>query len=159
MRTALVVVSSTRAAAGDYPDRSGPVLVSWLRSRGFDVPEATVVSDAELTHVLSGILGDRPGLPSVLLTSGGTGLSDDDRTIDVIAPHLDREIPGIAHAFWSHGMQQLSTAVLSRTLAGVIGTTFIMAVPGSVGAARDATAVLDPLLDHILAILGGDHDH
>ncbi len=159
MRTALVVVASTRAAAGDYADRSGPVLVSWLRTMGFDTPDAQVVADSDLPHVLSGILNNRADLPQVLLTSGGTGLTPDDRTVDVIAPYLDKEIPGIVHAFWSYGMTKLPTAVLSRAVAGVVGSCFVMALPGSVGAARDATFVLEPLLEHLVSSLEGAHEH
>lgn len=56
-------------------------------------------------------------------------------------------------------MDAVPTAVLSRTVAGTIGGSFIMALPGSTGAARDATAVLDPLIDHITGTLQGHHEH
>lgn len=158
-RTALVVVGSTRAAAGVYVDRSGAVLVEWLRGRGFTVPEAWIVADADLPHVLSALLNDRAGLPDVLLVSGGTGLTPDDRTPEILTPFLDKEIPGIVHAFWNKGLESVPTAVLSRAVAGTVGSTFVMALPGSTGAARDAAAVLEPLLDHLLATLKGHHDH
>ncbi len=158
-RTALVVVSSTRAAAGSYEDKSGAYLVDWLRSVGFTVPAAKVVADADLPHVLSTLLNDRAGLPDVLLTSGGTGLTPDDHTPEIVTPFLDRELPGIVHAFWNKGLETLPTAVLSRAVAGVVGETFIMALPGSTGAARDATSVLEPLLDHLVSMLKGNHDH
>lgn len=157
--TALVVVSSTRAAAGEYPDRSGAYLVEWLRSTGFTVPAAKVIADADLPHMLSTLLNDRAGLPDVLLVSGGTGLTPDDRTPEILVPFLDRELPGVVHAFWNKGLETVPTAVLSRAVAGVVGETFVMALPGSTGAARDAAAVLEPLLDHLLSILKGKHEH
>lgn len=157
--TGLVLVSSTRAAAGEYEDRSGAYLVGWLRGRGITVPDARVVADADLPHMLSTTLNDRLGLPDVLLVSGGTGLTPDDRTPEILTPFLDKEIPGIVHAFWNKGLESVPTAVLSRAVAGTIGTSFVMALPGSTGAARDAAAVLDPLLDHLLATLKGHHDH
>lgn len=158
-RTALVVVSSTRAAAGEYEDRSGKVLVDWLRGIDFTVPAAKIVADADLPHVLSTLLNDRAGLPDVFLISGGTGLTPDDRTPDIVVPFLDRELPGVVHAFWNKGLETLPTAVLSRAVAGVVGTTFVMALPGSTGAARDAAVVLEPLLDHLVSMLKGNHEH
>lgn len=156
--TALVVVSSTRAAAGDYPDRSGALLVEWLRGRGVDVSDARVVADANLPEALAEVLGEA-ARPDVVLISGGTGLTPDDRTPELLTPYLDRELPGIVHAFWSKGLESVPTAVLSRAVAGTVGSTFVMALPGSTGAARDAVAVLEPLLDHLLATLKGHHDH
>lgn len=158
-RTALVVVSSTRAAAGEYEDRSGKILVEWLRGVGFTVPAAKIVADADLPHVLSTLLNDRAGLPDVLLISGGTGLTPDDRTPEIVVPFLDRELPGVVHAFWNKGLETLPTAVLSRAVAGVVGSSFVMALPGSTGAARDAVSVLEPLLDHLVSMLKGNHDH
>ncbi|BAU94588.1 molybdopterin biosynthesis protein B [Corynebacterium suranareeae] len=152
--TALVIVASTRAAAGVYEDRSGPILVNWLRSKGFDTPDAVIVADADLPAYL-----DTLEFPQVVLISGGTGLTPDDITVDTLLPRLDKEIPGIAHAFWAHSMNAVPTAVLSRTVAGTIGRSFIMALPGSTGAARDATAVLDPLINHITQTLQGHHEH
>lgn len=156
--SALVLVSSTRAAAGEYTDRSGTLLVEWLRGRGVDVPDARVVADADLPGALAEVLqeGTRP---DVVLISGGTGLTPDDRTPELLTPYLDRELAGIVHAFWTKGMESVPTAVLSRAVAGTVGTTFVMALPGSTGAARDAVAVIDPLLDHLVSMLKGHHDH
>ena len=156
--TALVVVSSTRAAAGDYPDRSGALLVEWLRGRGVTVPHARVVADADLPGMLTEVFGET-ARPDVVLISGGTGLTPDDRTPELLTPFLDRELPGIVHAFWNKGMESVPTAVLSRAVAGTVGSTFVMALPGSTGAARDAAVVLDPLFDHLVSMLKGHHDH
>ena len=59
---ALVIVASTRAASGDYTDRTGPVLVDWLRSRGLEVDDATVIADADIPTALPELLDD-PVLP------------------------------------------------------------------------------------------------
>lgn len=154
--TGLVIVASTRAARGEYADRSGPILVDFLRSHGVATPDARVVADAEIAGAIALALAEGP---SVLLTSGGTGVTPDDRTVEALAPHLDRELPGIIHAFYDRGLQTVPTAVLSRALAGVAGTTFVMALPGSTGGARDGAAVLDPILDHLLNQLEGQHEH
>lgn len=155
-RTGLVLVASTRAARGEYTDRSGPVLVEFLRSHGLDTPDARVVSDAGITAAVEQALAEGP---SVLLTSGGTGVSPDDRTVEALSPLLERQLPGLVHSFYDRGVESVPTAVLSRTVAGVAGRTFAMALPGSTGAAKDAVAVLGPVLDHLLAQLEGHRDH
>ena len=155
-RHGLVIVASTRAAAGTYEDRSGPIAVDFLRGLGLETPDALVVADANIPAAVAQALADPP---SVLLTSGGTGVTADDRTVDAVLPHLDRELPGIVHAFWNRGLAATPTAVLSRAVAGVAGRTFVMTLPGSTGGVRDGCDVLRPLLPHLLDQLEGHHEH
>ncbi|MDO5032558.1 molybdenum cofactor biosynthesis protein B [Corynebacterium sp.] len=154
-KTAIVVVSSTRAAAGEYEDRSGPILVDFLRAQGFNTAAARVVPDAKIAEAVAAAFAERP---AVILTSGGTGITADDRTVEAVSVHIEREMPGLAHAFYSQSAG-LPTAALSRTIAGVTGTTFAMALPGSTGAAKDAVAVLEPVLGHIMNLLEGNNEH
>lgn len=156
MRTAHVVVASTRAATGTYTDRSGPIAVEFLRSLGFDTPDATVVADAELEATIDQVLADPP---KVLLTSGGTGLTPDDRTVDIIQPRLERELPGVVQAFFIRGLENTPTAIVSRAVAGTIGSTFVMTLPGSTGGVKDGCAVLADVLEHIVDLLEGHHGH
>lgn len=157
-RTAAVIVASTRAAAGTYADRSGPIAVDFLRSKGFDTPDALVVADADIHAAVDAALSASPA-PRVLLTSGGTGLTPDDQTVEAVTPHLDRELPGIATAFWLKGLESVPTAVVSRAVAGVAGETFVMTLPGSTGGVKDGCAVLDGILEHVVSMLEGSHEH
>jgi molybdenum cofactor synthesis domain-containing protein len=153
---ARVIVASNRAWAGVYADSSGPVLVTGLRQLGFEVPDPIVVPDGEPVGVaLREAVA--AGVDAVI-TSGGTGINPTDRTPDVTRAVLDYEIPGIAEAIRAHSRDRVPTSALSRGLAGVAGHTVIVNVPGSVGGARDALAVLGPLLAHAVEQLhGGDH--
>ncbi|WP_418153857.1 molybdenum cofactor biosynthesis protein MoaE [Actinoalloteichus caeruleus] len=153
---ARVITASNRAAAGVYPDRTGPLVVDWLRQRGFRVPDAVVVPDgAPVAEELRRALEDRV---SVVLTTGGTGISPTDRTPDVTRPLLDRELPGLADAIRRSGLPAVPTAVLSRALAGTAGATLVVNLPGSTGGVRDGLAVLDGVFAHALdQIAGGDH--
>ncbi|HDM5003189.1 TPA: MogA/MoaB family molybdenum cofactor biosynthesis protein, partial [Staphylococcus aureus] len=81
--------------------------------------------------------------PSVILTSGGTGISPDDATVEAVSAHLTKELPGIAHAFYA-ASASVPTAALSRTVAGVNARTFAMALPGSTGGVKDGCKVLKP---------------
>lgn len=154
---AVVIVCSNRAAAGVYADKSGPLLVDWLREIGHTVVDPVVVPDGE--PVRAALREAVAGEPALVLTSGGTGLTPTDRTPEMTRDLLDFEVPQLAARLAAHGVDQgVPTAVLSRGLAGVAGTTLVVNLPGSRGAARDAMAVLQPLLQHIYSqIRGGDH--
>lgn len=156
-RTAVVLISSTRAAAGVYADKTGPILVEWLRGKGFRVGEPVVRADGEEFAVaLGGALGASPAL---VITSGGTGISPTDVTPQITAGLLDYRIPGLADALRRYGADKgVPTAVLSRGLVGVAGRTLVVNLPGSSGGVRDGMAVLDGVLDHALdQLAGGDH--
>lgn len=150
MYTARVIVASTRAAAGTYEDKSGPLAVQFLRRMGFDTPDATVVPDAQIGRAVRTALAQQP---AVLLTSGGTGLSLDDATVETLTPLLDKQLPGITQEFFRVGLANTPTAVLSGAVAGLSGTTFVMALPGSPGAVKDGCAVLEPVLPHIVELI------
>lgn len=155
-RTARVVIASTRAAAGTYQDRCGPIIGDWLTARGFAVPGAAVVADGEpVAQALRSALGD--GV-DVVITSGGTGISPTDTTPQATEAVLDYQIPGLAEAIRRSGLPRVPTAVLSRGVCGVAGGTLVINLPGSTGGVRDGLAVLGEVLDHALdQLAGGDH--
>jgi molybdenum cofactor synthesis domain-containing protein len=155
-RTARVIAASNRAAAGVYEDTTGPVIVEWLRERGYQVPDPIVVPDGDPVGVA---LSDAVAADvHVVITTGGTGISPTDRTPEATRQVLDYEVPGVADAIRAAGLPAVPTAVLSRGLAGVAGHTFVVNLPGSTGGVRDGLGVLADLLDHAVEQLaGGDH--
>lgn len=153
-----VVVASNRAAAGVYEDTTGPLIVDFLQELGFAVDPPVVVPDGE--PVGAAIAAAVEGGARVVLTTGGTGLTPTDSTPEVTRPLLDREVPGIAEAIRAYGVAQgVPTAVLSRGLAGVVGSCLVVNLPGSRGGVRDALEVLQPILGHVVEQLAGaDHE-
>jgi len=152
-----VVVASNRASAGVYEDTAGPVLVDFLDELGFEVGRPSVVPDGP--EVADAIAAAVAAEANVVLTTGGTGLTPTDLTPEVTRPLLDREVPGIIEALRAAGIAKgVPTAMLSRGVAGLIGTCLVVNLPGSRGAVRDAVEVLRPVLEHAVEqAIGSDH--
>lgn len=155
-RTAVVVVASTGVAAGTRVDTTGPVLAEWLAGLGFSVRGPLVYADADIAAGLHEALDGTPGL---VITTGGTGASPSDATPEATLAALDRELPGVAEAIRQRGTAAFPLAALSRGVAGLSGTTVVVNLPGSPGGVRDGIAVLEPLLDHLLAQVAGGGRH
>jgi molybdenum cofactor synthesis domain-containing protein len=154
---ALVVTVSTRAASGVYDDRAGPVARDGLREMDFEVDGPQVVSDGDPVEMA---LRDAVSAEyDVVVTTGGTGLTPRDLTPEMTQRVIDREVPGVADAIRARGAEAgVLTAVLSRGIAGLAGTTLIVNLPGSPGGVRDGIGVLSGVLGHAVEQAhGGDH--
>ena len=153
--TAAVIVASTQGAAGLREDTTGPRIAEWLEAAGY-ATQKSVVADAAIADELERVLATGP---AVIITTGGTGMSPTDATPEATRALLDRELPGVAEAIRARGLPHTPKAALSRGLAGTSGGTVIVNLPGSTGGVTDGLAVLDNLLEHLVAQVAGGGEH
>ena len=155
---ALVITVSDRSAAGVRADTNGPLLASLLVDLGLELGPVVVVPD-EVAAVRGALQDAARQAYALVLTTGGTGLSPRDVTPEATRPLLEREAPGLSEALRHRNAAAVPTAILSRGVAGTIGRTLVVNLPGSAGGVRDGVAVLAPVLQHALAQLAGGGDH
>ena len=150
-----VITVSTRGAAGERVDESGPAMKDALIAAGHTVVSAQLVPD-DVAKIANAILDAVRGGANVVLTSGGTGLSPNDVTPEATRRVIDREVPGIAEALRARSLAKTPHGMLSRGVAGAIGATLVVNLPGSPRAVRESLEVLLPVLPHAIELLGGE---
>ena len=136
VRIAVLAVSDTRAPEDD---RSGDTLVARLESAGHTLAARTIVRDerAEIAALLRNWIAD-PDI-DVVISTGGTGLTGRDVTVEAHRDVYDKEIDAFGTVFTMVSFEKIGTsAVQSRATAGVAGGTYLFALPGSPGACKDA---------------------
>lgn len=151
------MTASDGVAAGSRDDVSGRLVVELLVEAGFDVIDRLVVPDDvdELTATIT----DLARRSRFVVTTGGTGFGPRDVTPEATRAVIDREAPGLVHIMMAAGLESTPMAALSRAVAGSVGATLIVNVPGSPKAVRESLAAVLPLVPHLLDLLAGDTEH
>jgi molybdenum cofactor synthesis domain-containing protein len=151
---AAVVTISTKGAAGKRIDESGPAIRAALEAAGIQVVHTKLVADG-VTPVGNAIR-EATQKANVVITSGGTGLSPNDMTPEATRRVIDREAPGIAEALRAHALTKTPHGMLSRGVAGSLGASLVVNLPGSPKAALESLEVLIPVLPHAIELLVGE---
>jgi len=158
----LIVTLSDRASIGEYEDRSGPAIVASLddclrKSRFKYAIEQEIIPD-DATR-LKRILSAGSSTYHIIFTTGGTGIGPRDFTVDTVSSMLDKEIPGIMELIRvKYGMEN-PNALLSRSIAGIIGKSLIFTLPGSVKAVHEYMSEICKTLDHMIHMQYGVDMH
>ena len=154
MRVAIVTISDS-ISAGEGSDTSGAAVRSWCSDRGDDVVSHDVVGDE--TSVIAPLLASLcdSGAVDLVVTTGGTGLSQRDVTPEATRAIIEREAPGIAEFIRASSVERVPRAALSRGIAGTRGSTLIVNLPGSTQGVKDGLTTILPIIDHAIGVLSG----
>ena len=157
LRAAVVTVSDS-VFQGERRDGSGPAVADVLQKNGWKVVDSRVVADDQA--VIAATLRELSGHGvHAIFTTGGTGLAARDVTPEATRKVITREVPGLAERIRQEGARTTLTAVLSRGVAGVCGTTLILNLPGSPGGAVESLNFVLPVLPHAVDLLAGKTAH
>lgn len=154
-----VLTASDKGAAGERADESGETIVRMAREAGHEVMRHDIVADdRELIAEHLRVWAD-DGLCDVIVTTGGTGLTERDVTPEATRDVAEREVPGIAYALVANGLRFTPYAALTRGLAVTRQRTLIVNLPGNPKAVAQGMDVLLPLLSHVAELLDGPVEH
>jgi len=155
----IIITLSDRASAGEYEDLSGP-RIEEIMSTFF---ESTKLRHHIVRHLIPDdphLLEDllhkaKEELIDVVITTGGTGIGPRDFTPEVVRSLVDKEIPGIMEAIRARYGSTKPAALLSRSVAGVMGKSLVFALPGSVRAVTEYLSEINLSLMHMIYMLHG----
>ncbi|HVZ81429.1 MAG TPA: bifunctional molybdenum cofactor biosynthesis protein MoaC/MoaB [bacterium] len=144
---AAVVTSSDRSHQGLREDVSGPYLVEVLKGLGVVEPSYDLLPD-DKTLLVSKLTQLCEAGVDLILTTGGTGLSPRDVTVEAAQAVIEREVPGVMEAARAFGQKKTPYAMLSRGVAGQRGKTLLVTLPGSRSGCEETVQALFPALLH-----------
>ncbi len=156
--TAAVIVCSDTISKGEKEDKAGKAIISKLEECEVSVKNYIIIPDEKDIIQEKARMFQEQGMDLIIYT-GGTGLSSRDVTPEALLPLLDRRIPGIEEAIRNYGQDRTPFSMLSRSIAGTIKNTLVLALPGSTNGAKESMDAIFPSVLHIFRILkGARHD-
>lgn len=156
---AAILIASDRSFNRLRDDDTGPILEKRLEELGFIVLHNIIVPDEEnkiMALMNSWIKGPKIDL---IVTSGGTGLAPTDVTPDATLKIIEKRIPGMEEAMRRESARTTPNAMLSRAVAGIVGKSLIINLPGNPQGALENLEIVAPSINHALDLIRGDNPH
>ena len=157
MITVGIITVSDRASRGDYEDKGGPALKSFCEKHGWQVAAQAVVPDEEA------LIGDKTleftKTCTLVLLTGGTGITARDVTPEAIRAISTKEHPGFGEVMRAKSFERFPHAILSRSLAAVVGASLVICLPGSPKGAVECLEFVVAAIPHAVDLLSGRSDH
>tara|TARA_R110002012_G_scaffold263456_1_gene446298 strand:- start:140641 stop:141552 length:912 start_codon:yes stop_codon:yes gene_type:complete len=155
---AVVIVCSDSISAGKKEDKAGKAIMAKLQECEVAVQDYIIIPD-EANIIQEKAKYYQANGADLIIYTGGTGLSSRDVTPEALKPLLDRNIPGVEEAIRKYGQDRMPYAMLSRSVAGTIKNTLVLALPGSTNGAKESMEAIFPSILHVFRILkGARHD-
>ncbi|MBL4652898.1 MAG: bifunctional molybdenum cofactor biosynthesis protein MoaC/MoaB [Flavobacteriales bacterium] len=153
--TAFVVVCSDSISAGKKEDKAGKAIIAKLESCGVKIENYQIIPDEK--EEIKSIVEQNTEADLIIFT-GGTGLSKRDNTPEALEGLIERKIPGVEEAIRNYGQNRTPYSMLSRSVAGIVGKTLVLALPGSTNGAKESMDAIFPAVLHVFKVLKG-HQH
>lgn len=148
-----IITVSDRAFRGEYEDKGGPALKQFCEKCGWQITAQAVVPDEEA------LIGDKTQelakTCSLVLLTGGTGITDRDVTPEAIRAIASKELPGFGEVMRAKSFERFPHAILSRNLAAVVGKSLVICLPGSPKGAVECLEFVAEAIPHAVELLQG----
>ena len=152
--TAAVIVCSDTISAGQKEDKAGKAIITKLKECNVSVSNYIIIPD-EKNEIQENVKNFESQGINLIIFTGGTGLSNRDITPEALNEIIDRKIPGIEEAIRNYGQHRTPYSMLSRSVAGTINNTLVLALPGSTNGAKESMDAIFPAVLHVFGILKG----
>ena len=157
MISVAIITVSDRASRGEYEDKSGLALRQFCEKRGWEVLEQAIVPDDQ--KVIQSRTIKFSGRCNVVLLTGGTGIAERDVTPEAIRAISTKELPGFGEVMRAKSFERFPNAILSRSLAAVIGQSLVICLPGSPKGAVECLEFVADAIPHAVELLQGRTEH
>jgi molybdopterin adenylyltransferase len=152
-----IITVSDRVFRGAYEDKGGPALKEFCDKRGWQVTVQVAIPDEEA------LIGDKAqemlSSCSLILLTGGTGITERDVTPEAIRAIASKELPGFGEVMRAKSFERFPHAILSRSLAAVVGKSLVICLPGSPKGAVECLEFVAEAIPHAIELLKGNTEH